>query len=278
LLSSHAAAGATVAWNTPGDWAALLRTTEVGGIPVMTIPTLVTSLLTTVVTAMTGLTGLVNQDAYLVGNTPGAGGLDTYCRLFESNGTGAKMRLYYGNGSFWVTFNARWFQGSPSKWVYDVATKHAMAVGIGYIANDPSLMVNKQFTSNFGTGWTVWDATLAYGTAYMADPDPDVDAYVNNAPIATTNYIDVCKWALAVDGPSSSATWDYCAVTAHAYAFVVPNFAFVTVDYETPGQWTDIEFVAGTADAYGLIVRGRADVDGWSGTVIAYGRVAFGNA
>lgn len=276
LLSSPASAGATVAWNDPTAWTAVLHTSDVGGIPLLTIPLLVADVIRMINGALrleNSLVVLTDDESYIGAPQPGIGGRDTFCRLFESTGSGSNLRLYYGADSFWLTFNAYW---SAGKWHPDLLGQHAVAIGVGLVGYDPSFFINKKLTSNFGSGWVSWDNTIGFGTVYDPDSDPDDDSYINPAPIVGSGFMERCRWALAIRGPNSSSCWDYCPVTMHAQSVDVPNFAYIYTDYESiPLRWSDYEVTH--VDVYGVIVGARGDVNGLSGTLLAYGGIIIGD-
>jgi hypothetical protein len=261
LLSSHAAAGATVAWNTPGDWAALLRTTDFFGAPIFTMPALIVQFLSVTL----GLTLdsapmlLTDQTSYIATNEPNVGGRDTYCKLFESPGAVVKMRLYYGSGYFYLTYNAEWDQGS-GKWWEDDDGVNAMAVGVSLYNSAPVMKVRTKLKVNFGAGWTTWDTELMHG----GDLLPDVtgfEEYSSVAPFASGKYLDICKWIVTVSPGSSGNVAAYAAVTFHAVIPSIPN-ASVTDVIDSQGTWViPPEVAPSSIDEYGLIIVGSGSDD-----------------
>jgi hypothetical protein len=256
LLTSPTVSGATAAWNTPGVWTAALFTQNIGGSPVFTIPILSTNILSTALMFMANQANLIDGNAFITGNTPGVGGLDVFCRLFESSGTDVKIRLYYGNGSFWLTCNAEWV--TDSKWYEDDVDHHAIAIGIGIVTNDTHFLVSKKFRQNMGVGgWgpTEWDSVISYGAAVPA-------AFIGGhwgvlaMPVVAGDYMDICKWCLH-STPDSGGTLGrmvYAAVTYHAQ--VTPNFVDVATPQETGGTMTSIGVAPDSADEYGLVIQG----------------------
>jgi hypothetical protein len=262
LLSSPAAAGATRAWNIVTDWTAGLYTTDFFGAPLFKMPALIAEILfvTMGITLDSSTLLLTNHESYISGNQPGVGGLDTYCKLFESAGLVVKMRLYYGSGYFYITYNAEWVQSSGG-WYEDDDGVNAMAVGVSLYDGGPALKVRTKRKVNFGAGWTDWDSDLMYGG--------DVDGYCRVAPVVSGNYKDICKWCLSIapvagaDGVSALT-----AVTYHAAIPTIPNLSSVDV-IDSYGTWgLTPTILPDSIDEYGLMIYGtgtrRADVTIWS--------------
>jgi hypothetical protein len=286
LLSSPAAAGATVAWNNAALWSAGLYTTDFFGVPLFTMPALLVQLLSVTL----GLTLdsapmlLSNHDSYIAGNQPGTGGLNAYCRLFESAGTDAKMRLYYGDHSFWLTFNAEWVPGSPSKWYEDDNTRDAMAIGLYLTSDDPVFGIRKKFKANFGSGWITadWDSVFRQG---MQPPSALVPGYATRTfvpMVAVGKYVDVCRWLVSIPPypephPPLMSGIGYTTVNYHAYLTTTPNFTVIEDPPEgSSGTWVVNPMVI-LADEIGAYISGGAEFDDLISST-AYGRLWIYNA
>lgn len=264
LLSSPTAAGATRAWNDPALWTAGLYTTDFLGAPVFTMPALIAQILSVTLglTLDSAMLLLSNHASYIAGERPGVGGRDTFCRLFECPGIDGTIRLYYGDQSFWLTFNAYWDQSTlPSgEWYEDTNDHHAIAVGIGVFGLDTQFSVFKKFRQNMGVGgWTMagWDSAIAYGAAIPS-------AYIGGhwgvlaMPVVVGDYMDICKWCLhsTPDSGGSLGRVVYTAVTYHAT--FTPNYIDL-ITQKVSGTMVDIEVVTlpdTSVDEYGLVIQG----------------------
>jgi hypothetical protein len=255
LLSSPAAAGATRAWNIVTDWTAGLYTTDFFGAPLFKMPALLAEILfvTMGITLDSSTLLLTNHESYISGNQPGVGGLDTYCKLFESAGSDVKMRLYYGDGSFWITYNAEWVPGTPFPlWIEDDNGFNAMAVRVSVYSGSPTLKISTKLKANFSSGWILWDTDLIYGgDVFSASLGYGECSRV--APVATGAYMDICKWALN-GGPNEGGTMPIEAITAvtfHAVFPTAPNYTVAVVN-DSQGTWTEDPTV--DVDKYGAII------------------------
>jgi len=284
LLSSPAVAGATRAWNIVTDWTAGLYTTDFFGVPLFTMPALLVQLLSVTlgITLDSSPLLLTNHQSYIAGNQPGSVGLDAYCRLFESVGTDAKMRLYYGDHSFWLTFNAEWVSGSPSKWYEDDNTKDALAVGVYLTGSNPVFAIRKKFNANFGSGWTTaeWDSVFRQG----AQPPSSIPGYATRTfvpMVAVGEYVDICRWMVCIPPypephPPLMSAFGYICVNYHAYLTTTPNFTVIEDPPEgSTGTWVVNPMVV-LADEIGAYISGAAAFDA-SLSSTAYGRLYIYN-
>ena len=249
-----------MAWNLPSGWSTRLYSLDISGISSFAISNL---------TLVNAIMELNNHNSYIKGNTPGSGGLNSYCKLFESIGSDVRMRLYYGDGSFWITFNAHWVQSHyfPG-WKQDSDEVNAMAVGIGTYDDCPSLRIKIKQKGNFSSdAWFFWDFDLDYGV--------DISGYCRVAPVVNGNYKDICKYLLQVQsnpeaGGSVSA---YSKVDFHASIPDIPNvISFEVID--SYGTWSGATptVLPGSIDEYGLIIF-QAGTRQTFATISTYGNV-----
>jgi hypothetical protein len=245
-----------------------LYTADVGGTPILTAPVLATSLLSTVLVAMTGQTALMNQNAYLVGGTPGVGGRDTYCRLWEGGGSDILSRLYYGDGALWFTMNAHWVDAPTNKWVEDHSTTHAMAVGLFLDGSDVKFGIFRKNYANFSTGWTAWDSSIDWGAVNIMSAD--MHAY----PELTGDIEDQCHFAIGHEKAGTEIVHGIDAVTWHGKFASTPGHVTITAGAEA--SWTvaggALVQVMGTT-TLGTTVFGYSDGDAFSGLAYYRGTV-----
>jgi hypothetical protein len=258
LLSSPTAVGATVAWNNAALWTAGLYTANVLGLPVFTMPALIAQILSVTLglTLDSAVMLLSDHASYISGGQPGVPGRDAFCKLFESTGTDANIRMYYGDQSLWLTFNSSWDQ-STSKWYEDTVDHHAIAVGIGVLLIDTHFTVNKKFRQNMGVGgWAVagWDSAISYGAAI---PTEFIGGHwgVLAMPVVAGDYMDICKWCLfSAPDAGGAGRIVYTAVTYHAQ--VVPNYTSILTPQGSGGTIVSIVVTPDSVDEYGLVIQG----------------------
>jgi hypothetical protein len=215
---------------------------------------------------------LSDQESYIKGLQPGGVGLDTFCRLFESEGSGGvKMRLYYGDGSFWLTYNAEWIQSaSPARWYEDNSGMDAFAIGVAGNVTDAAFILSKKLKANFGSGWLLWDTSFSIGAKPLTAGSDR--AFV--PMIVSGKYLDICRWSISAgaNAGGSLPLTAIDAVTYHSVLYDVPNYTILTVE-NLVGTWNaGILPTVVDADEYGAIISGTfVRTDSISSS--AYGRL-----
>jgi hypothetical protein len=251
----------SLAWDTMASWDSYIRNGELAGNRLWDVASTLWLNSGAVLLGTTSALGLTNHNNYLYGNRPNAGGLNKYCRLFESAAfaTGvARLRLYYADaGTLVVTSNARW-DNAGVVWMPDILTADAYALifnalGMGLWRKDKDV-------GGFGTGWgdagsvTTWDSVLAWGitgTGYMTAFPVSVGSIYDRVRMCVTCDLQDAGSPHRYTG-LGSATW-HASLTGVGAVHVAATC--ISSDPANTGGAADWAETIVSADAYGALIQ-----------------------
>jgi len=266
LLSSPAAAGATRAWNIVTDWTAGLYTTDFFGAPLFKMPALLAEILfvTMGITLDSSTLLLTNHESYISGNQPGVGGLDTYCKLFEGDGP-PKVRIYYGNGKLFLTYNAKWVHSMIPHWEYDLAPNDALSIGVDNTGGEAYFSIKKEFGSLTETSWldSEWNFESQYGKS-------SAGVYGKLSPDIIGYYTDSVRFALS-SGHNDTNHNEYTAVSFRGTPITNPLYVSIQVEEESAlggDQWNNFTVVSTTPE--GIVIRAFTITETYSSWAYGY--------